>query len=469
MPWRRRTEPCEVHLVEAGAAARRQPRHRQPQRLHHRRRSRLVGRDEAARDAPREGRRPRRRADRHAPRHAQGLHRLEEAAPRDARGARARRPDRVEALRPDASSSVSTRSSARCSSRSCPRKTFSGDDDESIASFVSRRARRRHLRAHRRSAARRHLRRRSRVALGRARACPQLVEAEAQVRLARHRDARAPREPARSRRPSGESEASTFVSLKRGVGDLVIIRRAPLRDAEVSTSRARPRIERSRHEGDPRGRWAVETSKGTLYADHVALTVPAHASSTLVADLDPDALRHARRGRVRRRPRRCSSRTASTTSAIRSTRSASSSRRARTGRSSRARSSRASGTTARPRARRSCACSSAAQAPSTSSVATTRRSRASPASSCSISSGSSAPPVFTKVFRFKRASPQPTVGHLGRMRKLLDRTATSPGPPRRRQRLRRDGHPGLDQAGRGDRRPHRGEPPDGRQHRSHHR
>ena len=37
------------------------------------------------------------------------------------------------------------------------------------------------------------------------------------------------------------------------------------------------------------------------------------------------------------------------------------------------------------------------------------------------------PPVFTKVFRFNRASPQPTVGHLGRMRTLLDRVATWQG------------------------------------------
>jgi oxygen-dependent protoporphyrinogen oxidase len=36
-------------------------------------------------------------------------------------------------------------------------------------------------------------------------------------------------------------------------------------------------------------------------------------------------------------------------------------------------------------------------------------------------------PVFTKVFRFNRASPQPTVGHLARMRNVLDRVATWPG------------------------------------------
>jgi len=37
------------------------------------------------------------------------------------------------------------------------------------------------------------------------------------------------------------------------------------------------------------------------------------------------------------------------------------------------------------------------------------------------------PPTFAKVFRFNRASPQPTVGHLSRMRLLLERTATWPG------------------------------------------
>ena len=36
-------------------------------------------------------------------------------------------------------------------------------------------------------------------------------------------------------------------------------------------------------------------------------------------------------------------------------------------------------------------------------------------------------PTFSKVFRFDGASPQPTVGHLGRMRRLLERTASHPG------------------------------------------
>jgi oxygen-dependent protoporphyrinogen oxidase len=119
------------------------------------------------------------------------------------------------------------------------------------------------------------------------RACvPQLVEAEAKYGSL-IRAMRALRETRKEQAAAGEGEASTFVSLKRGIGDLVTYVAHRLRDAEISTDRAATRIS-PLEEGDPRGRWAVETTRGTLHADHVALTLPAHASAGMVGGFDPD-------------------------------------------------------------------------------------------------------------------------------------------------------------------------------------
>ena len=119
------------------------------------------------------------------------------------------------------------------------------------------------------------------------RACvPQLVAAE--------RDhgslvvaMRALRAERRSQAASGEGEASAFLSLKRGVGDLVLNVAHKLRDAEAFTSRAARKIDRL-PEGDRRGRWVVETSAGPLHADEVVLAVPSHVAAPLVRDLDPE-------------------------------------------------------------------------------------------------------------------------------------------------------------------------------------
>jgi len=83
------------------------------------------------------------------------------------------------------------------------------------------------------------------------------------------------------------SEATAFVSLKRGVGDLVVNVAHKLRDAEVATSRTAKTIVRL-PDGDSRGRWLVRTSDGGIYCDDVVLAVPAHAASKIVADLDED-------------------------------------------------------------------------------------------------------------------------------------------------------------------------------------
>lgn len=127
------------------------------------------------------------------------------------------------------------------------------------------------------------------------RACvPQLVDAErehgslirAMRALKQKRRAQAS-SPSGAQRPSRASESSAFLSLKRGVGDLVLHVAHKLRDAEVTTSSVSRRIDRL-PDGDPRGRWIVETSRGPLHADELALTVPANIAGPLVRDFDPE-------------------------------------------------------------------------------------------------------------------------------------------------------------------------------------
>lgn len=167
-----------------------------------------------------------------------------------------------------------------------PRKKLTGTEDESIASFITRRL------GHDIT---------ERVAgplLGgifagdaeslSVRACvPQLVEAEEKygsLMVAM----KALREKRKEATGTSEGEASTFISLKRGMGDLVTTVAHLLHDnTDVATSRPATRVARLER-GDPRGRWAVETAHhGTQFADHVALTVPTRAASKLVRELDP--------------------------------------------------------------------------------------------------------------------------------------------------------------------------------------
>lgn len=166
-----------------------------------------------------------------------------------------------------------------------PKKDLTGDHDESIGSFVSRRLGSDIT---------------ERIAgplLGgifagdpeslSIKACvPQFVEAE-QKYGSLVMAMRALREQRKQQAAEGEREASAFLSLKRGLGDLVVNVAHKLRDAEVRTGEAAVGLGRL-EPGDPRGLWAVTTSKGeTLHADDVALTVPAHVASRLVADVEP--------------------------------------------------------------------------------------------------------------------------------------------------------------------------------------
>lgn len=165
-----------------------------------------------------------------------------------------------------------------------PRKQWAGeDDDESISAFVSRRL---GADVSERIVA---------PLLGgifagdadsisvRA-AVPQLVQAETE-HGSLIRAMRALKEKRRAQTTAG-GESSTFVSLKRGVGDLVLNVAHRLRDAEVTTSRRAQSVARL-PDGDPRGRWAVELQGETLYADDVALTVPTPAAASLIGDVDP--------------------------------------------------------------------------------------------------------------------------------------------------------------------------------------
>ncbi|MBX3189718.1 MAG: protoporphyrinogen oxidase [Labilithrix sp.] len=303
-----------------------------------------------------------------------------------------------------------------------PKKTFSGDDDETIASFVSRRLGSDIA---------------ERIAgplLGgifagdpeslSVRACvPQLVEAEA-----KHGSlVMAMRELRRARQEAGarsDAAASTFLSVKRGLGDFVTTVAHRLRDAEIMTGRAATRVVRL--DDDPRGRWAIETPTETLYADHVALTVPARAASRLVADLDPSlSAKLAEVAYVSTATVFLAYRTYDVRHPLDA----------------------AGFLVPRAENRPILACTFVSskwdhRAPSGQALlrvffggaagehwlardddALTRLAR----EQLSDLLGIERPPVFSRVFRFDRASPQPTVGHLARMRRILANVDAHPG------------------------------------------
>lgn len=167
-----------------------------------------------------------------------------------------------------------------------PPRKWKDDDDESIGSFVARRLGNEVA---------------ERIAgplLGgifagdpdalSVRACvPQLVEAEREhgsiIRAMRALKAKRKAQ----QQSGGGGEATAFVSLKRGVGDLVVNVAHKLRDAEVATNRKAKKI-LALPEGDARGRWMVKTSDGAYCADDVVLSVPAHAASALLTEVDGD-------------------------------------------------------------------------------------------------------------------------------------------------------------------------------------
>ena len=306
-----------------------------------------------------------------------------------------------------------------------PRKVFAGDEDESIASFVTRRLGADIC---------------DRIAgplLGgifagdpeslSVRACvPQFVEAEAKYGslVLAMRALRASRKEVTGG-VAGDLEASTFLSLKRGIGDLVTYVAHRLRDAEISTDRAATRVSQL-PEGDPRGRWAVETRRGTVHADHVALTVPAHASARIVSDLDPTLssmlgdVGYVSTATVFLAYRKYDIRHPLDAVGFLVPRGENRPILACTFVSSKWDHRAPSG---QALMRVFIGGAGAEHYLTRDDDALVRMAREQLFDLLAIER----PPVFAKVFRFRRASPQPTVGHLARMRKVLDRVATWPG------------------------------------------
>lgn len=255
------------------------------------------------------------------------------------------------------------------------------------------------------------------------RACvPQLVEAE-RAHGSLLRAMRALKEKRKS--SGGGGEQSMFISLKRGVGDLVLNVAHKLRDAEVFTQRVASAVERL-PDGDARGRWVVETNGGPLFADDVALTLPAHVVAKLVRGVDPtlasmcDSVVYSSAATVFLAYRKFDVRHPLDSVGF---------------------------LVPRAEGRPILACTFVSskwdhRAPAgqilirvfiggagnehmleldDEELARIARSQ------LSDLLGIDRPPMFAKIFRFWRSSPQPYVGHLRRMRELLQRTATHPG------------------------------------------
>lgn len=302
-----------------------------------------------------------------------------------------------------------------------PRKTFRGDEDESIASFITRRLGSDIS---------------DRIAgplLGgifagdpeslSVRACvPQLVEAEAKYGslVKAMRVLRASRKDAAV---AGDLEASTFISLKRGIGDLVTYTAHRLKNAELTTERPATGVAL---DTTGRARWVVETARGPIYADHVALTVPAHASSRIVRDLDPTlssmlgAVGYVSTATVFLAYRKYDVRHPLDGVGFLVPKSENRPLLACTFVSSKWDHRAPSGQALLRVFIGGAGAEHYLQRDDEGLVRMARE-------QLYDLIGIERPPVFTKVFRFDRASPQPTVGHLARMRDVLARTATWPG------------------------------------------
>jgi oxygen-dependent protoporphyrinogen oxidase len=306
-----------------------------------------------------------------------------------------------------------------------PRRVFAGeDDDESVGAFVTRRLGSDIA---------------ERIAgplLGgifagdleslSVRACvPQLVDAEAKygslvLAMRALRAARNDEAPS-----AGEYDGSTFLSLKRGIGDLVTYLAHRLRDAELLPGAAATKLARL-PEGDPRGRWAVSTARGVLHADHVALTVPARCSSRLVDDVDPElaamlgGIAYVSTATVFLAYRKYDIRHPLDAVGFLVPKSENRPIVAATFVSSKWDHRAPSG---QALLRISVGGAGAEHHLERDDRGLVQLAREQLLDLIGIER----PPTFTKVFRFQGASPQPTVGHLGRMRALMERTASHPG------------------------------------------
>lgn len=257
------------------------------------------------------------------------------------------------------------------------------------------------------------------------RACvPQLVEAE-RDHGSLVRAMRALREKRRAALAAGKGESSAFLSLKRGVGDLVVNVAHRLRDAEVFTSRSVHAIARL-PEGDPRGRWGVDTSDGVLHSDDVVLAVPGGAAARLVADVDAElssmcgAIEYASTATVFLAYRRSDVRHPLDAFGFLVPRSEGRSILAATFVSSKWDERAPAGQVLLRVFIGGAGNEELALRDEDELVHIAR-------TELKDFLGIDREPTFTKVFRFERASPQPHVGHLAHVRRLLARAATHPG------------------------------------------
>jgi oxygen-dependent protoporphyrinogen oxidase len=220
-------------------------------------------------------------------------------------------------------------------------------------------------------------------------------------------------------------DASTFVSLKRGVGDLVVNLAHRLGDVDVTTSCRVTRVT-EREAGDPRGRWSIETDRGAFDADHVCLGVPAHAAAGLVATFDDDLasmlgeIAYASTATIFLAFRKFDVRHPLDAAGFLVPRAENRPILACTFVSSKWE-HRAPAGQVLLRVFVGGAGNEAILANDDAGLIAIAREQ------LRALLGIERAPGFTKVFRFDRASPQPYVGHLARMRRLYERVATHPG------------------------------------------
>ncbi len=91
---------------------------------------------------------------------------------------------------------------------------------------------------------------------------------------------------AKKARDENGKGGSAFLSLKGGMSDLVTATAHLLKIADVRKNEPAISIGRT-EEGDARGRWAVSTGKEILFADDVVLAIPPVIARKLLAELSP--------------------------------------------------------------------------------------------------------------------------------------------------------------------------------------
>lgn len=88
----------------------------------------------------------------------------------------------------------------------------------------------------------------------------------------------------------GKAPPSAFTSLRGGMGSVIDALAKALAEIDVRMNARARRVARL-PSGDPRGRYAIEmegaSDESAVYADDVVLAMPAHATASMLRDLDP--------------------------------------------------------------------------------------------------------------------------------------------------------------------------------------